>query len=135
MGKLLFAAIIFILVVSGGIFWFLFTNNDPTSYESEKQLNEAALQAILDSKPLFTSSGSSVIEIENVSEPQENWYIATIKSINEDTATVPVSVVLREYSQSGSDLRVVLGPETDFTEAQMLQRNLPDAVILELQKS
>lgn len=46
---------------------------------------------------------------------------------------VPVKIILSDLHQKLPI--VLLGPDTHFTEQELLEKNIPDSVILELQKS
>lgn len=93
--------------------------------------NEDFLQAITHQFPDFIKNDDPVIAIESISRHDYIWYIATIRSTSEVENFVPVRVVLVNRNNT---LSVILGPSVHFTEYDLDSYNLPNSVILELQK-
>lgn len=93
-------------------------------------IEERVLEATTKNNPEYMHDGKPVIEVVSVSS-FDTWHIATIKSLRSTDTFVPVKIVLLDTS---GILRVVAGPDTHFTEKELLEKNAPDSVILELQK-
>ena len=81
--------------------------------------------------PMLSSGGTPVFAIDSISS-HGSWHIAKIKSLKETRRPVPVIAILNELDDT--TLNIVLGPDTHFTETELLRNNVPDSVILELQK-
>ncbi len=93
---------------------------------------EQLIKIITSEYPSFTSNEEPLIEIESVSDNYKGWYVVTIKSKRPVKNFVPVKLVMLE---TGGIAKTILGPDTHFTESDLLKYNVPDSVIMELQKS
>lgn len=119
------------IVVTGLILVTLKINKDDSAIQNtDEQLQVRVIEAITKGRPSLLDNGKPIIEVDSLSH-HNSWYIASIKSVNETGDAVPVKVVLID---SNGVMRSILGPETRFTEAEMLKYNIPDSVIQELQK-
>lgn len=135
MGRLLLIGIV-ILMVGIGIFFGINSFDKKQAPEGvDRWSREAIVQAIVSARPSLTVDSRPVIEIDSVSMPENGWYVAVIKSVREKKTSVPVRVVLVDNGGHSSKLSVLLGPDTYFSEPEMLSLNIPDSVILELKKS
>lgn len=123
---LIFTGAIAVLLV--GIFTFR------TYFSTSLPSNRVVLQTITNQYPEFLSNNKPVIQVESVSRFEDEWYIITLKSLNEVEQFVPVKALLTETPHTSTGLKIVLGPEVHFTESEMRYYNLPDTVIKELQK-
>ena len=128
-GKTLLTIIGIAVLVSTVAGLFLF--NDGFLRQERATQEDYIHQAIIEKYPGLMIGGVPLIELKSVTEPEPGWYIANIGSIQETKKDVPVYVVLRG---SDENVRVFLGPDIHFSEAEMLSLNMPDSVILELQK-
>ena len=117
---------LFIIIGAGAI---IFNNFYPK--QNKLPYDKELIQAITRTFPAYLYKDKPIVEVASVSKYDNAWYDVTIKSLHEVKEFVPVKIVLVD-SQDG--LHVVLGPDALFTEDQMLQANLPDAVIIGLQK-
>ena len=94
--------------------------------------NADIISVITREKPVFLDGTNPVIEVNSNKQLEDGWHVITIKSIHEDTMSVPIFVVMTRSDNPASKFNMILGPDTHFTEAEMLQYNLPDSVIREL---
>lgn len=99
--------------------------------EVEEMSPDIFINAISYEFPFFLQEGKSVIKIGTIKSFENGWHVVTIRSIREASEPVPVFVVLNELNNK---LRVVLGPDTYFSETELLRHNIPDSVILGLQE-
>lgn len=83
--------------------------------------------AIIDAAPFLSSEGSPVFKIKSANK-SDNWYAVTIESLRETATHTPVYVILVE---NNGKVQTILGPDTNFTEAEMLKYNVPDSIIRE----
>lgn len=83
--------------------------------------------AIIDAAPFLSSEGSPVFKIKSVNK-SDNWYAVTIESLRETATHIPVYVIL---VKNNGKIQTVLGPDTHFTEAEMLKYNVPDPIVRE----
>ncbi len=99
--------------------------------------HEEIISAITYNFPMFLHDNAPVIEVTDVERIDDKWYVVTIKSIHEKEAAVPVKIIMINENNSGDNLtlRIVTGPDTYFTEPELLRYNVPDSVILELEES
>ena len=119
------------IVVTGLVLVILKINKkDSAIQNTNEQLQTKVIEAITEGKPSLLDNGEPIIEIDSLSR-HNDWYIASIKSINDTGDIVPVKVILVD---SNGVMRSIFGPETRFTETEMLQYNVPDAIIKELTK-
>lgn len=93
--------------------------------------DEYIIKAITESNSEFIHNNKPVIEIDSITVFNDHWYVATIKSLRATENIVPVKVVVLD---TDGIFKVIAGPDTHFTEAELLRYNMPDSVILELQK-
>lgn len=127
---LFFSVLLFAILV----IWILFVVSQPKP--SSNFSDEILLQAITKKYPAFIYKGEPTIKISTVSVHEGKWYIVSIASRRSVKSPVPVRVVLvNSSSVENPNLIVVLGPDTHFSESAMVSSNLPDSVIMELQKS
>ncbi len=124
--KKIIIGILLLFVVTAGIFiW-----NRPA--DPNQSIDDRIIEAITKEFPTFSSDDGPVIEIDSVSRHDNNWHIATIKSSRSGDESGFVKVILAD---TNTELKVIAGPDTYFTEAELLKRNIPDSVILELRRS
>ena len=123
--KILFFILFFASITTGMLY---ITLRKPHIQEVDK---EYILSSILNDIPAFSADNRSLVKIDSVAKFEDKWYIINISSLRETKVDVPVKLVLLD---TGTDLQIMLGPDTDFTEAELLQYNVPDSVILGLQK-
>lgn len=102
--------------------------------DSPGRNNEELLRVITHTFPNLTSEGKPVIQIDSVSRHHDDWYIVTIKSLRQTGELVPVRVVLLDQQENNVGLQVLLGPDTYFSKRETLAFDLPDSVIIELEK-
>ena len=74
-----------------------------------------------DNKPIF--------RLHSLKDSSGGWYLADIRSIHKTKKEIPVYLILLDTNNT---LRVILGPDTHFTEKKMLQYNIPDPIMKEL---
>lgn len=130
MKKFIPISIIALLILSGFALFFLqdiFTTKDESTIDDEK-----ILYVITEKMPLFSLNSKPVIKIDSVSRHRGGWQIVTIKSLRSSEKFVPVKVVMLDTE---GKLTIIAGPDTYFTESELLKYNVPDSVIMELQKS
>lgn len=132
MRKLLIGILASIVIISLGVV--IYNSRQPQKVNSPT--NEDIITTITDSFPFFLKDDSPVIEVADMKQVNDIWYIVTIKSINEKTVAVPIKAVLINNSTPDEEVKLglILGPDTHFTESELLGNNLPDSVILELRK-
>jgi len=136
MRRLVLFSVILIIVIIGiiSIVVFFEKDNSPQALRrSEKELLEAITNEYSD----FISDSKPVIQIDSVSQHEEKWYVVTIKSLQPVENFVPVKVVLidHNHNEDNGRLQVLLGPDIHFSVPQAMALNIPDSVIMELQKS
>ena len=126
--KYILGCILLLILIGFGIFTakvILMDKNDDLTIE------DRILYAITENNSGFLHDNKPVIEIDAVSVFEDRWYVATVKSIRATDEIVPVKVVLLD---TNGILRMTAGPDTHFTETELLRYNIPDSVILELRK-
>lgn len=128
MKKSITISIAVILILFAGIIIFVRTQRATIPQPS----NDEFIQAITDKFPDFIDDDDPVIAVDSVSRHNYKWYIVTIKSLDRVENFVPVKLIIVD---EGDNLSVILGPDTQFTELEMISRNLPESAILELQES
>lgn len=126
MKKVIIIFTVFALLISLGALTFLRIQQATTPQPS----NEDFLQAITHKFPDFADNNEPVITIDSISRHEYKWYIVTIKSLDRVENFVPVKLIMVD---EGDNLSVILGPDTQFTELEMISHNLPESAILELQ--
>lgn len=127
MKKIVIGLLSFAVLVGGLFLLFKFTDHEKyTSTEDE------VTQVIVDNFPYFSYNRTPAFRIDSLSSHDNIWYIATIKPLNSTEVSVPVKIILMRENQSSSSLRIILGPDTVFTESEMISYNIPDSVIKEL---
>lgn len=92
---------------------------------------ERALRSVISEFPGLTKEGKPFIAIQDIEIIEEKWYIINIRSHSEPKVVVPVYLIF--YDDGGENLRLILGPDTHFTETEMLQYNIPDSIIRKFQ--
>lgn len=127
--KVIFGIILLLILASAAIF---LQGRDFLSKNTAPAKEERILHAITDNIPAFLYEGEPVIGIDSISTFDDKWHIVTIKSLRTSEKFVPVKIIMLD---NGDELRIISGPDTHFTEPELLKYNVPDAVILELQKS
>lgn len=121
--------IVLVLVLVTGIGVFLgykqstFVPSDTTLSEEE-----LVIKTITGISPVFSHEGNPVFAIDSLSRYDEKWYVVTIRSIHETKATVPVYFL---FARTNDTLQTILGPDTRFSESEMLHYNVPDSIIRE----
>lgn len=97
--------------------------------------NQEVLDTIIRDKPAFLYKGKSIIEVASLKR-FDDWYVAIIKSPNDKSFQVPVKIILEDIrtGKEPRNLKVKLGPDTHFTDYEMLQYGMPDSLIQELRK-
>ncbi len=135
--KALIASVILLPVILVGV-WIGSQNTQPKP--TIKHTEEEILQVIIRDIPAFSNEGKPVAQIDSISRHDDKWYVATVKSLHPVKNFVPVKVVLLDYGKPSNNLKVVLGPSVYFSDHDlrdhgMASLNLPDSVIIELQKS
>lgn len=130
MKKIAISLTLLVIFLSIGVF----ALKGPSIFKKEAAptREQLILTAIIEGMPQFIHDGKPAIEIYSVSQFEGKWYIVTIKSVRPIKNFVPVRLVLLEEA---SRFRIIVGPDTYFPEDRLLSLNLPDSVILELQKS
>ncbi len=124
-------AVLFIIAacIIGYNYW---QNTQPQiSTPSDQKL----LAAIIRDRPSLSYKNQPIIQITNTVKPADGWYIVTIKSLHVKQDFVPVRILLAEENNNPDNLRVILGPEADFSDDVVGSVSLPNSVIMELQKS
>jgi hypothetical protein len=129
--RTLLGLILLLLIIGLGTGFIIFKQSAPPKELSSEHI----LQAIIHDIPAFSSAGKPIIQIASVSHIEGGWYVVILKSLHPVKTFVPVKVILMDQGLPDHLLTVVLGPDTHFTEDEMTAHNLPDPVILELQKS
>lgn len=126
------AATLLLSVLAAGAWLFILNQSEPSS---EAPSEDSFLQFITDTFPLFTEKNEPVIAVDSISRHENNWYIVTIKSIHDVEVFVPVRIIVFYREGLERDPSVILGPDTHFTETEMLSNNIPDSIIRELRDS
>jgi len=129
--KKIFIVLTLVIAMTAGVIIYGKQTNQKTSVS----LDESVIRAITNKFPILLKDNKPIIEIADIKQVDTKWYVITIKSINEEEMSVPVKVVLLDYNHPNLDFEIIVNPSTRFVEADMLQRNLPDSVIIELLKS
>lgn len=122
--KLLAIIGIITLAVVSGLFFFV--NKPPQVTITD---NERFLQFLSSEFTGLNYKGEPIFEIDSIAKFEEKWYIINISSLSESSQDVPVYFILLETNDI---LQVILGPDTYFTEREMLQYNVPDSIMKEL---
>ncbi len=132
MKRIAFIVVIIVAIASGAALYGILQ-----SPKTETPSQDTFIDAITDAFPLFLKDDKPVIQVVDIKNTDETWYIITLKSIHEEVMSVPVRVVFTSANSSSESnrLNLLLGPGTHFTEAELLRYNVPDSVIMELQKT
>lgn len=93
--------------------------------------DEKLASAIISQFPDLSNQGNPVFDIESVSRHDIWWYVVTIKSSSNISKPALVHLVILNTNDG---LRVVSGPDTYTNKGVLIGTDLPDSVILELEK-
>lgn len=129
MNKKLFVsiAIILLLIVGFSTSIKLWQNNQPPVAPTNQEL----LDVIVRDRPALLYKKQPVIQVTDIKNPAEGWYIVAIASVRAEKNITPAQVVILDREGS---MKVVLGPEVDFPDYVTDTVTLPDSVIMELRK-
>ena len=127
--KTILSVLLVLLVLSLGA---LLVNKIVTGQDDTPDTKERLLQTITEDTPAYSHNNTPVIEIDSVITFEDKWHIVTIKSLRSKGAAVPVKVIMLDV---GNKSMIIAGPDTHFAEPELLKKNVPDSVILELRKS
>jgi hypothetical protein len=127
-------ALILLVLIVGGIVGAKSLQDHQAVNNPSNHLNEEIIGAITRDNPTLVYQNKPVIEVVSTKQFEGKWYVVTIKSIHEKTMPVPVKVVLLDQGEPDHILTALLGPDVHFTDSEMGSANLPDSVMLELEK-
>lgn len=114
--------VIAVLVVVGFFFTTGKTNQDIVT------IDDRILRFLSSEFTGLNHNGKPIFKIKSTSQFEDKWYVVTIDSLSKTAVDVPVYFLLTDENNT---LHFILGPDTHFTEAEMLKYNVPDSIIKE----
>lgn len=143
MNRRISVGFILLVILVGGLSWAAgLSRTQPKA--SKTYTDEELLRIIVKDIPALTYKGKPVVRIYSVAHREDKWYVVTIKSLRPVKTFVPVRLVLLNQGEPSNKLTVVQGPDVQFSTTEhadseagydITALNMPDWVILELQKS